>query len=59
MQNNLTNRFDRLAEKVNELSKLNEDVEKLSEALLKSYKPPKEVRKGKKPKLIVSNLAER
>ena len=47
MQENLSNRFDRLAEKVNDLTKLNEDAMKLEKVLPGSSKPPEDVAQNK------------
>ena len=47
MQENLSNRFDRLAEKVNDLTKLNEDAKKLEKAPPGSSKPSEDVAQHK------------
>ena len=47
MQENLSNRFDRLAEKVNDLIKLNEDAKQLEKVLPGSFKPPEDVAQHK------------
>ena len=47
MQENLSNRFDILAEKVIDLTKLNEDANKLEKVLPKSSKPPEDVAQHK------------
>ena len=47
MQENLSNRFDRLVEKVKDLTKLNEDAKKLEKAPPGSSKPPEDVAQHK------------
>ena len=54
MQENLSNRFDRLAEKVNDLTKLNEDAKQLEKVLPGSSKLSEDVAQHKNCLLLDS-----